>query len=329
MYNLSVNIHRGEQIESTHTIHAIVINKNKQNIFSCGNPKKITCIRSSFKPFQAYPIIYYGGHKKYKFTQSEIALLCASHNGEPKHVNAAQNMLKKIKLTHKKLECGQHFPSHIQTKRKIIQNKIKLKPLYNNCSGKHVGMLTLSKLLKNKTKNYIQPNHPVQKSILEFLNTNHSLKPSSIGVDGCGAIAPFFPIQDIAQLYLDFGLSLDPNYLTLYKAITKFPYMIAGQNRFDSFFTKLMNGQGLCKGGAEGVIGLYLKSIKHGPIALGLKVEDGNHRARAAAVVRILKEIQALPLTQTSKLEQFTNKPRLNHSKRKIGFISTEISKLC
>ena len=77
------------------------------------------------------------------------------------------------------------------------------------------------------------------------------------------------------------------------------------------------------------MIGLYLKSKKHGPIALGLKVEDGNHRARAAAVVRILKEIQALPLTQISKLEQFTNKPRLNHSKRKIGFISTEISKLC
>ena len=70
---MRVNIHRGKAIESQHTIHAVVINSQQKIIFSCGNPAHITCIRSSFKPFQAYPFIHYGGHLKYKFTKFSAA----------------------------------------------------------------------------------------------------------------------------------------------------------------------------------------------------------------------------------------------------------------
>ena len=325
---MHVNIYRGKHIESRHNIHATIMDANNKLIFSCGNPNYITCIRSSFKPFQAYPVIHHQGHIKYNFTSSEIALLCASHNGEPRHIRSARNMLKKIKLSHKQLECGKHLPSHKNTKKQIIQNQIKLNSLYNNCSGKHVGMLTLSKLLTCKSKNYISYNHKVQQAIMQHLYKNHSVKPLSIGVDGCGASAPFFTIKDIAKLYLDFGTSNNSAYQVLYNAITKHPQMIAGNKRFDSFFTKLMEGSGMCKGGGEGVIGLYLNSRKYGPISLAVKVEDGNHRARAIAVINLLKEIQALSTTIQSKLNQFIQINRLNHNNRKIGFISTEISKL-
>lgn len=325
---MRVNIHRGKAIESQHTIHAVVINSQQKIIFSCGNPAHITCIRSSFKPFQAYPFIHYGGHLKYKFTNSEIALLCASHNGEPRHVTAVKNMLNKVNSSHQKLECGLHLPKHPQTKKKILKNKLRLNSLYNNCSGKHVGMLALSKLLKANTTNYINPNHIVQKSIMDFLNKNHTCTPHSTGIDGCGAVAPFFKIKEIAKLYLEFGTSANPAYRTLYTAMTKHPYMIAGQKRFDSFFTKLMHGTGLCKGGGEGVLGLYFKNAQHGHLALALKVEDGNHRARSIAATNILKHIQGLSKAKQSKLDQFIQSHRFNHNNRKIGFISTEISKL-
>ena len=325
---MSVNIYRGEDIESKHTIHAIIINSQKKTLFSCGNPEYLTCIRSSFKPFQAYPLIHYGGHLTYKFTNSEIALLCASHNGEPRHIRAAKNMLKKTHISHQKLECGTHLPIHEQTKKQIIQNKLRLNSVYNNCSGKHIGMLALAQLLKAKTTNYIHPNHVVQKSILNFLHKNHACMPRSIGIDGCGAVAPFFKIKEIAKLYLEFGMSTKPAYQTLYTAITKCPDMIAGQNRFDSFFTKLMKGSGLCKGGGEGVLGLHFKNKQHGHVALALKVEDGNHRARSIAVAHILKHIQGISKTKQSKLDQFVQQRLFNHNNRKIGFISAEISKL-
>ena len=94
-----VNIYRDQEIESTHKVLLTDLNSNKG--FSL-------YLRSSFKPFQAYPVIYHQGHKKYRFTPSEIALLCASHNGEPRHIRAAKNMLKKINCSHVNLECGKH-----------------------------------------------------------------------------------------------------------------------------------------------------------------------------------------------------------------------------
>ena len=326
---MCVNIHRGEALESKHRIHAIIINSQQKTLFSYGNPEQITCIRSSFKPFQAYPLIHYGGHLKYKFTNSEIALLCASHNGEPKHIRAAKKMLNKINVSHKKLECGAHLPTHPQTKQKIIQNKLRLNSLYNNCSGKHVGMLALAKLLNANSTNYIHRNHIVQQSIMDFFNKNHTHTPQSIGIDGCGAVAPFFKIKDIAKLYLEFGISTNPAYQTLYNAITKHPDMIAGKNRFDSFFTKVMNGAGVCKGGGEGVLGLHIHNKQQGHLALALKVEDGNHRARTIAAINILKHTNILSKIKQSQLDQFIQPHRFNHNNRKIGFISTEISKLC
>ena len=230
--------------------------------------------------------------------------------------------------SHQKLECGLHLPTHPQTKKKILQNKLRLNSLYNNCSGKHVGMLALSKLLTAKATNYIDSDHVVQKTIMDFLNKNHTCTPHSTGIDGCGAVAPFFKIKEIAKLYLEFGTSANPAYRTLYTAMTKHPYMIAGQKRFDSFFTKLMHGTGLCKGGGEGVLGLYFKNAQHGHLALALKVEDGNHRARSIAAANILKHIQGLSKAKQSKLDQFIQSHRFNHNNRKIGFISTEISKL-
>lgn len=322
------NIYRGKFIESRHKIHAVVINKNNNILFQCGNPEHITCIRSSFKPFQAYPIIQQKGHIQYQFTNSEIALLCASHSGEPRHIRAAKSMLNKIACTHKLLECGKHLPLHLKTQNNIIQKNIQNNQLYNNCSGKHIGMLTLSKILKHPIKNYINDTHIVQKKIFQALYHNHNLKPLYTGVDGCGAMAPFFKLLDIAKLYIDFGTSVDPNYQTLYKAITQHPYMIAGKARFDSVFIDIMKGQGLCKGGGEGVIGLYTKSKRHGEIAIALKVEDGNHRARSIAITDILSQIKALSQSQQKQLDTFCHINQFNHNNRKIGFISTEISKL-
>ena len=328
MFNLRVNVYRGKQIESTHKIHAVVLDKQHKVIFSSGDPDYITCIRSSFKPFQAYPTIHYKGHLKYKLSNAEIALLCASHNGEPRHIKTAKKMLKKISVLPKQLECGRHLPNHNITRKQIIQNKNKLQTIHNNCSGKHIGMLATAKILKTTLKNYILPNHPIQKEIIQALYKNHSLKPLSLGIDGCGAPAPFFKIRDIAKIYMDFGEGIKAEYHTLYQAIVQHPYMIAGKGRFDSFFTQLMKGKGISKGGGEGVLGLYVKTKKYGPIALGLKVADGNHRARAIAVTHILHQIQALPKNKQRVLQQFCQTTRINHAHRKIGHISAETFKL-
>mgnify|MGYP002864225001 CR=1 FL=1 len=322
------NFYRGDFIESSHQVHAVVLDEQRKVLFQSGDLNHITCIRSSFKPFQAYPFIHHNGHIKYNFTPSEIALLCASHNGEKIHTNTAKAMLQKIKMNHTNLECGTHLPADKITRKRFIQNNHTLTTLYNNCSGKHIGMLGLTQLLKYNRKHYIHIEHPIQKKIFQFLKKNHHITPKHIGIDGCGAAAPFFNIQDIAKLYLDFGLSNDPAYQVLYQSMCKAPFLIGGTNRFDSFFIKLLQGTGISKGGGEGVIGLFLNTKIHGNIAIAVKIQDGSSRARGIAVCDILNHLQALPKTLQTKLNKYCHINRLNHNQIKIGFISTEISKL-
>ena len=92
---ISCRVTRGELTESIHVAFAVVVDKNRQTIFSTGDPHYLTCIRSSLKPFQAAAAIKAGAVDSAKFNDEEIALMCASHQGEKMHTDTAQSMLKK------------------------------------------------------------------------------------------------------------------------------------------------------------------------------------------------------------------------------------------
>ena len=61
---------------------------------------------------------------------------------------------------------------------------------------------------------------------------------------------------------------------------------------------------------------------------MAVKIQDGNNRARGIAVCDIFNHLKALPNTLQTKLNKYCHIERLNHNKIKVGFISTEISKL-
>jgi L-asparaginase II len=55
-------------------------------VYASGDPYYLTCIRSSCKPFQASAAVKSGAVDAAGFSEDEIALMCASHNGEEIHV---------------------------------------------------------------------------------------------------------------------------------------------------------------------------------------------------------------------------------------------------
>ena len=140
---LFCNVTRGEAIESRHEVYAVVIDEEGKTLFSVGDPDHITCIRSSLKPFQASASILSGATEAAGFKKEEIALMCASHNGEEIHVNMAKGMAKKMKLNASDYECGFHAPYDAEARKKA--RKTGFTPFHNNCSGKHSGMLALAK----------------------------------------------------------------------------------------------------------------------------------------------------------------------------------------
>ena len=93
---LICKVTRGKEVVSFHEAYAVALDEDGKIILSIGNPDYITCIRSALKPFQASVAIYEGATDDAGFISEEIALMCASHNGEKIHIKTAMAMAKKL-----------------------------------------------------------------------------------------------------------------------------------------------------------------------------------------------------------------------------------------
>ena len=81
-----VEITRGDVVERVHQGHVVVIQSDKKIIFSQGNPREITYMRSAAKPIQILPLLLSGGGQRFGFSDKEIAIMCASHYCETVHI---------------------------------------------------------------------------------------------------------------------------------------------------------------------------------------------------------------------------------------------------
>jgi len=320
--NLWCNVTRGKKIESRHIVFAVVIDEEGKIIFSTGNPEQTTYIRSSLKPFQASAIIFSGATETAGFTSEEIALMCASHNGEPIHVNIVKGMAKKLKLDESDYKCGSHAPYDAEAR----NNASGFTPFHNNCSGKHSGMLALAKQLGEDTSNYISYNHPVQKAIFKQLMRLTGKNKFSYGIDGCSVPTPFLSLLEIAKLFQMLGLGKFMELTTAFEAMSAHPYLVAGQNRFDTDFNATMKGRGVTKIGGEAIRGMVIKTDKYGVVGIAQKIIDGNQRANETAIMKILNHIDLLFPNKKTQLQKYEKKKLFNHQKMHIGNIEGVLS---
>ena len=138
--SISCRVTRGDLTESIHVAFAVIVDSSGSPFFATGDHQYVTCARSALKPFQAASIVETGALEKAGFVEEELALMCASHNGESIHVDTAKSMLSKIGLTSKDYRCGSHYPYDISSKHMLIKKAENPQPFHNNCSGKHAGM---------------------------------------------------------------------------------------------------------------------------------------------------------------------------------------------
>ena len=318
-------VHRGDFIESIHVAYAVVVNEAGEIVYSSGDPHYLTCVRSTLKPFQASAAVKEGATKSSEFTSAEIALLCASHNGEDIHVETAESMLKKIGYDTSHYECGSHLPYDKESKIKLIQNDEKPSALHNNCSGKHAGMLCLAKYLQVDPKGYTDPDHPVQQLIMKQVKQFSELHDFPLTTDGCSAPVPFMPLFNIALMYQKFASGNYDELNTLFDAVTSNPYLIAGKDRFDTDFIEAMDGKAVTKVGGEGVRGLGIRAANGEVFGIALKVLDGSQRCSPIATIAVLKEMDLLTKYQSEKLSSYKKTILRNHRKIETGIIAVEL----
>ena len=324
---VTCSVKRGKLEESQHQINCIVINEKNKILFQSGDINNNYCLRSTLKPFQCAASLAIGTDKKYKLSKKEIAITCASHHGEQEHINTIQAILKKINLTDKDLECGFHFPLNKQNKKKLYSGNIKHSNIYNNCSGKHSGLLAMIKNLGFNTAGYINHSHPIHKHINDYIINLAGMKSKYFAIDGCSLPTPYFNLFTLANMYMKLITAEKGSPLfKVFNAMTTFPKMVSGTKGFDTHFMKIFKGKAVSKGGAEGMQALAMQTKNKGYISFALKVADGSHRGNYISCVKILQHINIINSKEANQILDFVKADQHNLNKLKIGELVCNIS---
>ncbi|MFB2604324.1 asparaginase, partial [Rhizobium phaseoli] len=106
---VAVEVTRGLLVESRHRGAVAVVDGDGSLVFSLGDVEAAVFPRSACKAMQALPLVESGAADAYGFGDKELALACASHNGEDEHVALAASMLARAGRNAGALECGAHW----------------------------------------------------------------------------------------------------------------------------------------------------------------------------------------------------------------------------
>jgi len=295
----AVLVTRGERVESVHRVHAAVVDTDGDTVEGWGSVDRLVFPRSAIKPMQALPLVETGAADAYRLEDAELALACASHNGEPRHVERVAGWLNRLGLDDGALECGGHLPRQEPVLIGFLRSGRPLGQVYNNCSGKHAGMLTHARHLGDAHRGYVLPDHPVQRRVLAAVAAMCGVDAEAmpLAVDGCSAPAPALPLAALAAGFARFATPEDlpaaraEACRRIGGAMMAEPYMLAGRDRLCTALIQATRGTVLAKTGAEGV---YLAGLPGRGLGIALKAEDGTGRAAEVALVALLERYQAL-----------------------------------
>jgi L-asparaginase II len=299
----------GYTIENVHAGAIAVVDTTGRLLAWAGDPQYQTFTRSALKPFQALPFLLSDGPAKFGLAEEELALLCASHSGEEKHLAGVRSILAKIDLDAGHLECGCGAPLYYETNNLPVPQDRSWTPLHHNCSGKHSGFLGWCRLHGAPTAGYVDPGHPLQRAIRAALADAVNLPEAQLpsGMDGCSAPNYALPLASLAHLYARLaqgaadpllGNALGP----LFDAMTHRPDMVSGTERSDLVLMTAGGGDWVAKIGADAVQAIGIRSLG---IGIAIKVADGNNRGLHTITYNVLDQLGLLDEGRRAVLERF------------------------
>lgn len=322
---LVVEVLRGHVVESVHQVMVAVVNEQGHLLHGWGNTNYATYPRSAIKMIQALPLIESGAADKFEIQDEWLALACASHRGEKKHLEALAAWAQKIGIKESDLACGPHLPYNEAAAHDFIRHNHKPTAFCNNCAGKHLALITTCLHAGEKFQGYEKHDHVAQKRLRNILTETMKVDHGKIpeGIDGCGIQTYAVPLQAIAV-----GMSIFINHhapekrkdaaARLVKAVSKYPFYVAGSDDFATSVIEKTQGRAIIKGGAEGVFAGFLPEKK---VAFALKVADGAGRAAQFAASQVLLHLGGMNLDEGKSLSKFTQPVITNWKGEHVGTI--------
>ncbi|MEG0307040.1 MAG: asparaginase [Clostridium sp.] len=323
MEEILVEEYRGDLVECVHRGYICCVGDDGQVIYSVGNPEFVTYMRSSAKPIQAIPLIKRGLEKKYGFKDKEITVLTGSHRAEKFHVNAIESLLEKVNIDEDELICLPTYPLSVNEKEEILRNGGKKRRVYHNCSGKHVGILTLCTAMGCDKKEYWDINSPAQQEILSHISmiSGYPREDIHIGTDGCGVPVFGMPMKYLARSYMTMACPDTIADEATREAVIKITglmndnyEMVSGTNLICSLL--LMDKNIVAKGGAKGV---YCFGLKEERLGFSIKIIDGSEEEWPIIIASILEQINYKNKDTIERLRKVFPSIIVNDNNKVIG----------
>jgi len=319
-----VEVFRGAQVESRHRGAVAVVDADGAAVLSLGDVAAPVYPRSAVKPLQALPLVESGAAERYGFGDEELALACASHGGEPAHIEVAARMLARAEVDVGALECGAHWPSHLESGRGLARSGGAPSALHNNCSGKHAGFVCVACAAGIDHRGYVAAEHVVQREVRAAVEdlTGVGLGLDVCGIDGCSIPTWGVPLTALAHAFAKFatGRGLAPERAKaaarLRAACAAQPYYVAGTGRFCSEIMKRFGARVLVKTGAEGV---FCGALPVQGIGVALKCDDGATRAAEVAMAAMIARFLPMSGDERAALEWFVRPTLRNWNGIEVG----------
>ncbi|MHB1168763.1 MAG: asparaginase [Longimicrobiales bacterium] len=316
-----VEVRRGAVVESRHEVSVAVADGDGVLRATAGDPELFTYARSAIKPLQALPLVQDDVAERFGFGGVELAVACASHGGEPCHVEAVQGMLQRIGLDEHALACGAHPPMYQPAAQALRDAGRAATRIHNNCSGKHAGMLALARAHGWPVAGYHDVDHPVQQRMLQVLTHWSGVAPEEIAIaaDGCGVATFALPLSGLARAFGAFAAAArrgERGPATIVKAMANHPEYVAGTARLCTELTRASGGRIIAKVGAEGV---YCAAVPGAELGIALKVEDGARRAAEPALLAVLHALGVLSDDEIGMLARYAEPVLRNTRGERVG----------
>lgn len=286
---------RGPRPESVHLGHAVICDAGGDIVEAWGNPDEVVLPRSSAKMIQALPLVASGAADAAALTPEHLALACASHSGAAIHTDRVGRWIAGIGHGDDDFRCGAHMPWDKAAHDALLCSGGTPCQVHNNCSGKHAGFLTLNRHLGGGP-DYVEPDHPVQRAVMEAFETVTDQASPYYGIDGCSAPNPATTLRAMARAmawYAGAGEATAEERAArrLWQAMVAHPDLVAGEGRACTELMRACSEPVALKTGAEA---FYIAILPRRGLGVALKIADGGTRGAECAIASSLVRLGVL-----------------------------------
>ncbi len=314
------SVWRGGVCEARIRGHVAVVTATGEVIGSAGDPNSITTLRSCVKPLQALPFVRLAADEL-GVTEAEVAIACASHQGEDEHLATVRELLDRARVSENALGCGPQLPYNDEAARRLLASGGTPQPIHNNCSGKHAAMLATAAVMGWPLDGYTDSAHPGQRAVTrameEMLGLDLAGGPQ--GIDGCGLTTYGTPLAAIARGFA--AASADPAFRRCEDAMAGNPHLIAGTRKFD---TALLAEAGTRVTAKIGGAAVWAAVVRPGGPGIAIKLEAGSADAIPVAAIAVLQRLGILEREVPERLRGFATLPVHNWAGTEVGDIRAE-----